>query len=86
MSAISDKIAAIKSSLDAAVVRVTEDVATQTAEIARLQALVDAGGATPEDLANLEALKTELDGLDPIKPVAVPPEVAAMARSRSSRR
>ena len=72
MSVLSDAIASVKTSTDAAVARVQTDVAALKAQIAALQATIDAGGATPEDLAALAALKTELDALDPTSPVVLP--------------
>ena len=72
MSALSDKIAAVGSSLDAALARVDEDVQALVAKIAELQALVDAGGATPDDIAALDALQAKLDALDPTKPAVLP--------------
>lgn len=85
MSAISDKIAELKTSLNAAVARVMEDDAARAAKIAELQALVDAGGATPADVAALEELKAIADGLDPIKPATLPPDVVARARAQRGR-
>ena len=41
-------------------------------KIVELQALVDAGGASAEDLAALELLKSKLDALDPTKPDVLP--------------
>jgi len=68
MSVLSDKIVAVGVSLDAALARVDEDVQALTAKIAALQAIIDQGGATPEDLAALDALQAKLDALDPTKP------------------
>ena len=73
MSALSDQIAALGTSTDAAVTRVTTDVTTLKATIADLQAKVDAGLATPEDIAALTALQAKVDGLDPQSPVVLPP-------------
>jgi hypothetical protein len=72
MSALSDKITAVGTSLDAAIARVQSDVATLTQKIADLQALVDQGTATPEDIAALDMLKSKLDGLDPTVPEVLP--------------
>lgn len=66
MSVISDKIQAANDSADAAIARVQVDVQTFRDEIARLQALVDAGTATQADLDALDALKAKTDALDPI--------------------
>lgn len=86
MSVISDKIAEVRSSFDAAVVREVAEDADHAAKIAELQALVDAGGATPADVAALAELKTIADGLNPTSPVVLPPEVVAEARRRSGGR
>jgi hypothetical protein len=72
MSVLSDKISAVGVALDKALARVDEDVLALVAKIAELQALIDAGGATPEDIAALDALKEKLDALDPTKPAVLP--------------
>jgi len=72
MSKLSDAIAALGASVDAALARVDEDVQALTAKIAELQALVDAGGATPEDFAALAEAQAKLDALDPTKPDVLP--------------
>jgi hypothetical protein len=72
MSVLSDKIAAVGVALDKALARVDEDVLALVAKIAELQALIDAGGATPEDIAALDALQAKLDALDPTKPAVLP--------------
>lgn len=64
MSQISDSIAAVRTSLDAAIARVQADETALTAEVARLQALVDAGTATPADVAALAKIQSDLDLLD----------------------
>lgn len=76
VSQLSDQIAALGSSLDAALARVQEDVTTLTAKIAELQAKVDAGLATPEDFAALAANQAKLDALDPVKPDTLPEPTA----------
>lgn len=73
MSALSDKLAEVQTSLTAAVSRVQEDVARLQAKIAELEALVASGGATPEDLATLDSLKATLDAIDPTKEDTLPP-------------
>ncbi len=65
MSALSDAIAADNASADAAIARVQATVSDLTAKIAALQAQVDSGGATPQDLADLATLQAKLDALDP---------------------
>jgi hypothetical protein len=72
MSALSDKLSDVGASLDAAIGRVQEDVVALQTRITELEALVAAGGATPEDLAKLDELKAKLDALDPIKPATLP--------------
>jgi hypothetical protein len=72
MSVITDKIAALTTSVDGALARVQEDVTTLQAKIDALQAQVDAGVATPEDLAALDALQAKVDALDPVKPDVLP--------------
>ena len=73
MSVLSEKLDAIEASQAAMVVRIAEDVAAYEAEIAALQALVDTGVATPDELARLDAVKAILDGIDPRKPAVLPP-------------
>lgn len=94
MSELSDKLSSVKSafakvgeSLGAAVGRVQEDVTrlqsaleNARAKIAELEALIAAGGATPEDLAALDELKAKaeemeatLNAIDPTKEDTLPP-------------
>jgi uncharacterized protein YlxW (UPF0749 family) len=77
MSALSDQIAAVQKSADAATVAMTgaitraiaeasgsqATIATLNAEIVTLKAAVDAGGATPEVVAALAALQKTVDAL-----------------------
>ena len=72
MSVLSDKIADVGASVDAAATRVQEDVATLQQQIADLEAQVSQGTATPEDLAALDALKVKLDQIDPLTPTTLP--------------
>ena len=72
MSVISDKIAEVTTSVDAALVRVQDDVTALNTKIAELQAQVDSGLATPADIAALDELKVKLDALDPTSPVVIP--------------
>lgn len=74
MSKISDKIAAVGTSLDAAIARVQGDVVTLQDKIAELEALVASGTATPEELDALDALKAKLDAIDPVKDAVLPEE------------
>lgn len=82
MSALSDKIAEVKTAFDAAVARNQADDRANKAKIAELQALVDSGGATPQDLADLDALKAIADGLDATSPTVLPAPAAATTRRR----
>jgi phage host-nuclease inhibitor protein Gam len=63
MSELSDKIAAVNASLDAAVARITADIAA-------LQAKIDAGTVTADELTALDALKARVDGIDVPTPPA----------------
>jgi septal ring factor EnvC (AmiA/AmiB activator) len=93
MSALSDEIAAVKAAqaetadkLAAAVARADEDrdsfnadLAAQAEKIAELQRLVDEGLATPEDIADLKAIRDKevehqevIDALDVRKPDTLP--------------
>lgn len=72
MSVLSDKIASVQASVDTAIARVQADVAAKNKQIADLQALVDAGGATPADIAALETLKAGVDAIDPTNPAVLP--------------
>lgn len=74
VSQLSDKIAAASTATDAAISRVQSDVTDLQAKVAELQAIVDAGGASQADLDALDALKSKLDGLDPVSPVTLPPD------------
>jgi hypothetical protein len=76
MSMLSDKIAKMNASLDAALGRVLGVVEAFHARIADLEADVTNGVATADDLAALDALRSRIDALDPTKP-AVLAEVPA---------
>lgn len=71
MSVLSDKITEVGTSVDAATTRVVNDIAALNTKIAELQAIVDAGGATAEDIAALDALKVKLDQIDPATPTTI---------------
>lgn len=73
MSQISDAIAHLSTTVDSAVTRVQGDLAGLTSRVAALQAQIDGGGASPEDLAALAALQAKIDALDPAKPDVLPP-------------
>jgi outer membrane murein-binding lipoprotein Lpp len=66
MSELSNKIAELDGKVDAATARISSDVAGLYAKIAELQALVDAGNATPADIAALAALEAKVDAIDPV--------------------
>lgn len=72
MSALSDKIAEVSTSVDAAIERVQVDVADQQAKIADLERMVAQGTATQADLDALDALRAKVDALDPVKPDVLP--------------
>lgn len=69
-----DLINQAQAEADAAVARVTEDVATLDAKIAELQAQVDSGEATPEVEAALQKLIDTQKALDPKQPETLPVE------------
>jgi hypothetical protein len=71
MSAISDAIAACKTSADAARDRVVADLTSLHDQITALQAQIDAGGASPADIQALADLKAEYDALDPTSPTVL---------------
>ena len=71
MTALSDAIAAANQSADDAIARVNADetadqqvITDLRTEVARLQAIIDAGGGTPADIQALADLKTKLDQLE----------------------
>ena len=69
MSVLKDKLALLKSSVDAAVSRVSADVEALGSKVTDLEGQV----AAPEELAELDALKNLIDAIDPVKPVTLPP-------------
>ena len=68
MSAISNKIAEVKSELEGATSRIQEDVANYEARIAQLQA----EAVTQADKDELDALKASLAAIDPTNPNVLP--------------
>jgi phage shock protein A len=76
MSRISDEIADVKASLEAAIQRTRLVVSNLEARVAELQARVDEGSATPADEAALAEVKTMLDQLNPSSPTTLPEEPA----------
>lgn len=74
VSKLTDKLDAIEKSVDAAIGRVQDDVTALNTKVADLQKLVDSGGATPEDIARMDALQARVDAIDPVKPDVLPPE------------
>lgn len=71
MSRISDEIASAKAAIVAYLSRHQEEINQKNAEIARLQALVDEGGATAEDEANLQELVDTVNAMDPTNPATL---------------
>lgn len=67
VSQLSDRIANLTRSADAAISRVQSDVTKLRQQVDDLQAKVDQGGATAKDVADLEALQAKLDALDPVQ-------------------
>jgi predicted nucleic acid-binding Zn-ribbon protein len=61
MSQISDKLATLGTTVDAAVTRVQTDIQALRDQIAAL----NTNAATPEDLAKIDELQAKLDALDP---------------------
>jgi hypothetical protein len=72
MSALSDAIAKVNTSTDAAIGRVQTDLASLKDQVAKLQAQIDAGGASPADLQALADLQAKVDALDPTSPATLP--------------
>lgn len=72
VSELSDLIAETKVEFLAAVDRVKNDVGALDAKIVELQAKVDAGGASKQDIADLRELKAIASGLNPTKPDVLP--------------
>lgn len=66
MSELSDKIAAVNTALDDAVTRVNTEITALKDEIARL-------GATPADIAALDAAETKAKDLVTATPTPTPP-------------
>jgi hypothetical protein len=74
--AIDQKLTSLEKSVADATTRVQSDVANLRSQIAILQAKIDAGTATPADLARFDALQVAVDALDPTVPVVIPPPTA----------
>jgi len=72
MSAFSDKIAELAAAISAETTQVQTSVAGLKAQIAELQAKVDAGLATPEDIAALDAAIAGVKAIDPTDPTTIP--------------
>jgi uncharacterized protein YPO0396 len=68
---LTEKLTEVEASVDAALTRVQEDVAGLQAQIAELQAKVDAGLATPEDIETLNRIKAKADALDPVSDATI---------------
>jgi hypothetical protein len=71
MSVLSDKISSAQTEADAAKARVVQTVDGLKAQIAALQAQVDAGTATQADLDNLDILKATVAAIDPTNPAVL---------------
>ena len=75
VSLISDRLDKIEAAVHGAAGRVTV-LATQVgdlkAQIVELQAKVDSGGATVQEIARLDALVTLADQIDPTTPSVIP--------------
>lgn len=63
----------LNAAIDAATTRVQNDVKTLTDKIAALQAQIDAGNASPEVVAALQAAQARLDMIDPTNAAVLPP-------------
>lgn len=74
MSKLSEKLDQIELAADAADTRIREDIAGLKAQIDDLQAQVDAGGVTDDELARLDALNQRLARLDPVPEIGTPPD------------
>ncbi len=72
MSVLSDKIAEMNASLDAALGRVQGVVEALHSRVADLEADIAQGVVSPVDLAALNALRNRIDALDPTKPAVLP--------------
>lgn len=71
MAKIDDAVAAVDDSIDAETVRITAKQNDLAAQIAALQAQVDAGGASQATLDRLAAMKVKLDAINPATPTTV---------------
>ena len=85
MSALSDKIAELKSTVASETQQVLDEVTALKAKITELEALVAAGGATPEDMAELEALKVAIAAINPNDPTTIETARAAAAKKPQRR-
>lgn len=72
MSILTEKLAELNSSFDAALARVQEDVDALNAEVADLKVKVENGTATPDEIAAIDTLRARIDALDPNKPATLP--------------
>lgn len=73
MSVFSDLATQLETEIDAATARVQKDVAGLKQQIADLQAKIDAGVATPEEIARFQAAVTAVKAIDPTDPTVLPP-------------
>jgi hypothetical protein len=72
MSILTEKLAELNSSFDAALARVQDDVDTLNAEVAELKIKIENGTATPDEIAALDTLRARIDALDPTSPTTLP--------------
>lgn len=73
MSVFSDQIKNLATSVDAAIGRVQLEESNLSAQVAKLQASVDQGLASPEDIESLKSIQAKLDALDLTNPATLPP-------------
>jgi hypothetical protein len=72
MSILGDAIAKVTASVDAATARVQADMVGLRDQIAKLQALVDSGGASAADMQALADLQAKADAIDPTVAATLP--------------
>ena len=76
MSELSDKVAALKAAYEGASQRISEDVAELQRQVADLRAKLEAGTATPDDLAGIDSVTASLAAIDPVPDFPAPPPAA----------
>jgi outer membrane murein-binding lipoprotein Lpp len=75
MSALTAKLDALEIAVASAVAKTAEDVGELNRKIAELAASVEAGTATPEEIARLEVLTAQIAAIDPDPSFPPPPPV-----------